>query len=105
MRFAHLHECPHLNSIIFHHFWLVTEHTSLESRRDLTAVIQVTTIVPGGSVRELIKVNKTIARFPQVIKSFLFSTLCKAQKTNWHFFCVAENSSFNKYLLNAHCVP
>ena len=30
------------------------------------------TILPGGSVRELIKANKAIARFPRVRKSFLF---------------------------------
>lgn len=74
MRFAQLHQYSHLNSIIFLHLQLVIKHTFPESRRDSTAVIQIMTIVPGGSVRELIKVNKTIARFPPVNKVF-FSPL------------------------------
>lgn len=108
-RFAHLHECPHLNSMNVLHDWLVTKHPCTESGRDSTVTIQIMTIVLGGCVRDLIKAKNAIARFPQVRKCVLLPS-CSwwhivKHRRNWHFFRITQNSSFSKQLLKVCCVP
>lgn len=47
-------------------------HAFLENSRISATRIQIVTLVPGESNRELIKTNKTIARFPRVRKRVFF---------------------------------